>query len=112
MAGKGWGHEEPETAVAASRRVWKFRLLDPRTTALDQYDQHNHEQNAGYNPDNQSSVHVKSPFCLDYLSKTLNESCMVIKAGPSTTRNSEGKMKRTSGKTSFTVVLAAISSHF
>jgi hypothetical protein len=27
-------------------------LLDPRATALNQNDQHNHEQNAGYNPDN------------------------------------------------------------
>jgi len=28
------------------------KLLDPRATALDQYDQHNHEKYTGYYPDN------------------------------------------------------------
>jgi hypothetical protein len=37
-------------------------LLNPSATALDQYDQHNHKQHAGNNPDYRGSVHVKSPF--------------------------------------------------
>lgn len=92
-------------------RCMTSALLHPCATALDQNDQHDHEQHAGNNPDNRGSVHVKSPF-LFYLKNALNESAIVMNAGPRTTRKSEGKIKSTSGKTIFTVVLAAISSTF
>ena len=37
-------------------------LLNPRATALNQNDQHDHKQHAGYDPDHCATVHVKSPF--------------------------------------------------
>ena len=40
------------------------RLLDPRATTLNQNDQHDDKQHAGYNPDNRGLVHVDSPFVL------------------------------------------------
>ncbi len=40
----------------------KSLLLDPCATALDQNDQHDHEQYASNNLDYRGSVHVKSPF--------------------------------------------------
>ena len=51
-----------------------------------------------------------SPSCLNYLVSELNDSAITIAAGPSVTRNSAGKMKSTSGNTSFTEVLLASSS--
>ena len=102
---------EPDASAGSAHRCMSPELLHPCATALDQNDQHDHEQHAGYNPDNRGSVHVKSPF-LFYLKNVLNESPIVIIAGPRTTRKSEGKINSTSGKTIFTVVLAAISSTF
>jgi len=42
----------------------------------------------------------------------LKLSITLIAAGPNVTRKSEGKMNKTNGKTSFTVVFAACSSTF
>jgi hypothetical protein len=39
---------QPDSSVPRK----KSGLLDPGATALDQNDQHNHEQNTGYYPDN------------------------------------------------------------
>jgi hypothetical protein len=38
------------------------QLLDPRATALNQNDQHDHKKNAGNDPDNRGVIHSKSPF--------------------------------------------------
>jgi hypothetical protein len=40
----------------------KAVLLGSCATALDQDNQHDHEQHAGSNPDKRGTVHVKSPF--------------------------------------------------
>src|SRR5580698_1893643 len=50
---------EPEKCSGPAHRCMTSALLDPCATALDQNDQHDHEQHAGSNPDNRGSVHVK-----------------------------------------------------
>jgi hypothetical protein len=52
-------------------------LLDPCAAALDQDNQHNQKQHTGNNPDNQGTVHVKSPF----LRKQVNDSQILIGFG-------------------------------
>jgi len=84
-------------------------LVDARATALHKDAENDDKQHAGDNPDNRDTVHTDPPF-LNYLKSCLNESIMMMIAGPSVTRNSEGKMKRTSGKISLIVVFAAASS--
>jgi len=85
------------------------RLADFRAAALNQNAKHNGKQNATHNTDNRYAVHTDPPF-LSYCINDLNDSIMMMAAGPRVTRNSEGKMKSTSGKISLMVVLAAISS--
>ena len=92
-----------------TRRLVKAELVDLGAAALDQNNQHDGEQNAGYDTDESNAVHLRSSFHL-LLNKDLNDSIMMMAAGPRVTRNSEGKMKSTSGKISLMVVLAAISS--
>jgi len=49
------------TRSSPVRHSWfsQPELLDPRATALDQDDQHDHKQSAGYNSNNARSVHVE-----------------------------------------------------
>jgi hypothetical protein len=50
--------------TSSARCYMTSALLHPCATALDQNDQHDHEQHAGNNPDYRGRVHVKSPFFL------------------------------------------------
>jgi hypothetical protein len=83
--------------------------LCARAAALNQNSKHDDKKGAGYDSDNRDTVHTDPPF-LSYLNNSLNESIMMMIAGPNTTRNSDGKMKKTSGKISLMVVFAACSS--
>jgi hypothetical protein len=93
------------------------KLLNPFAATLDQDDQHDDRKDSGYDSNDCYIVHVNSPFSMNevlvktlYLKYLSKLSITVMAAGPSVTRNSEGKIKNTSGKTSLTVVFAAISS--
>jgi len=46
----------------ASSRCVKAVLLSPSAAALDEYDQHNHEQRGRNNPDYRGTVHVEFPL--------------------------------------------------
>ena len=48
----------------------KAVLLDPSAAALDKDYQHNQKQHTGDNPDNQGTVHVKSPFLQKQVKKS------------------------------------------
>lgn len=54
------------SSARCTRLSLQALLLHPRTTTLDQNDQHDDKEHAGYNPDNRGTVHiVESPFlCL------------------------------------------------
>lgn len=90
------------------------KLIHSLATTLNQNDQQNDSNNTGNNPDNHCIVHVSSPFLLTrYLPKNFeNESTIIMAGGPRVTRKIDGKIKKTSGKTSLTVVFAACSSTF
>ena len=47
-----------------SREAWNNLLADAGPTTLDQQDQHDNAQRAGYDSDKRGGVHVDSPFLL------------------------------------------------
>ena len=87
----------------------RFGLTNAGPAALNENDQHDYEENPRNDPNQSCIIHVYSPF-LSYLKYFSNDSDKVIRAGPRATTNNEGKMNKTSGKTIFTGVFAAISS--
>src|ERR1019366_6617432 len=88
-------------------------LIDTLAAPLDQDDQHNHESNSRNDSNQRHVIHLNAPFDWGYVPKDFAKpSNIAIKDGPSATTKSEGKMKKTRGKTSFTVVFAARSSAF
>lgn len=84
-------------------------IFCPSTLNYD--DRNNDTANRGYHPNDCDVIHFIPPF-FQRLKNCLNESDIIITAGPSVTTNKEGKMKKTSGNTSFTLVFAACSSTF
>jgi len=94
----------------ATGRSAQTALADARAAALHKNAENDREQNAGDDANDLSAVHTDPPFRCYALNRFLNESIMMMTAGPSVTRNSDGKMKKTSGKMSLMVVLAACSS--
>jgi hypothetical protein len=84
-------------------------LLDPGATALNQNDQYDDSHYTGDNPDDHDIIHSRFSL-LHYLRYLLKDSMMTMIAGPRVTKKSDGKMKKTSGKTSLTDVFAACSS--
>lgn len=94
----------PSLVCAAAKN-----LVALRAAALNEYEQYDDANNASHYSNDVYSVHCNPPFpqCLKNL---LKDSAMIMIAGPRVTRNKDGKMKRTSGKTSLTLVFAACSS--
>jgi len=80
-------------------------------TALNHDERYDDTKNGGYDPNDGYVIHFNPPF-FQRLVNCLNESDMTMTAGPSVTKNKEGKIKNTSGNTSFTLVFAACSSTF
>ncbi len=88
----------------------RSELLDPCAATLNKQNQHDDKQSPSHYSNNCRTVHLYSSFPQWPPLSNLNESIIEITAGPRATRNSDGKMKNTSGKISLMVVLAAASS--
>ena len=86
-------------------------LANSCPAALNQNEQYDYAKNTGDDSKYLDVIHGNSPFS-QWLRYFLKDSIIMIMAGPRVTRKSDGKIKNTSGKTSFTVVFAACSSTF
>ena len=117
QADEGWDNSRPGSLERPRSRSHGLETTsaDALAPALDQKKQHNGEADARNYTNHRNVVHVISPFrhsmSMPIYSKYLsNASSSLIIDGPNTTRNKDGKIKNTSGNTSFTVVFAACSS--
>jgi len=108
--GLGSGSGSRPHGAAPLCTVHDPRLAHPGAATLNKDYKYDYEKQAGNYPDDRGAVHFDSPFPRQFDKNCWNCSIIVITAGPRTTRNSAGKMKNTSGNTSFTEVFAAISS--
>src|SRR5271165_130669 len=93
----------------AGTRTLPWPLADTRAAALHEQAEHHDEKRASGNPDQSGGIHG---FLLSFylLKNSLNCSEITMIAGPRVTRNKVGKIKKTRGKISLTVVFAACSS--
>ena len=107
--GCGAGRRSSRNSTAPPGHPAQSVLLDPCAAPLNQNDQDDDKKHAADNPDNHGTVHIDSSF-LQLPNDDLNDSMIMMTAGPITTTKSAGKMKRTSGKISLMVLFAAISS--
>lgn len=106
ILGPGCNRRNQFKRTAATRAP--SELIHPGATALNKNAQHDNKKHTGDNPNDCRNFDLSSS---NYFEKSvLNDSAIMIAAGPIVTRNNEGKMKNTRGNTSLTVVLAAISS--
>jgi hypothetical protein len=102
------GHQHAQSLLHSAITKAPSELIHPRAAALNQNAQHDYEKQPGNDPNDNRAFHI-SAFN-QFPKNVLNDSDIKITAGPRVTRNSAGKIKNTSGNTSLTEVLAAISS--